>query len=115
MSELREKLTTACESALAGQREALSALRSAEAFYQAGVHIYTNAFVVQMQRKDTPITPEEIVPALLSESPETIRTAMKAMGEEGGKELWQGCRALIEELRVKGIDVSEWDRKLPPE
>lgn len=60
-----------------GNTEALNALDKAERFVEENINPFHNRFLAQMSRLDS----ADIVPALLSEDPETIRLVLKQMGD----------------------------------
>jgi len=51
-----------------------------------GITKFNNQFIAQQGRQDSPIKPEELVPAMLSEPPEAIRLTMSIM-DDGTREL----------------------------
>ena len=75
---------------------------------------YQNKFVAQMKRKDSPIKPEEVIPALLTEDPETIRVVMSVIGnsEEAQDLLRREARKLIEVVEAGGETIPKAEEKL---
>lgn len=112
LHELRKVLVDSQKKALADNEEALDALRKAEQYHQSGASLFNNAFVAQMQREDTPITREEIIPALLSESPDTIRKVMKILNDDVRNVIRQGCVQLLYEAKASGTIIPQLDEKL---
>ena len=58
--------------------EALEAIDKADAYHQKRVKTISTTFTEQLLR----INEEDLIPALLSESPETIRKTMSMIGED---------------------------------
>lgn len=57
-------------------------LRTALAFSIEKRRLFNNCFVAQLRRRDTPIHPDEVVPSLLSETPETIRLMTEVLSDQ---------------------------------
>ncbi len=111
--ELRESLVNSWQKALTNQEEAQKALDDEEGLLNTfQMRFCENKFVVQLCRADTPITGEDLIPALLSESPDTIRLAMSLAGEGVASKIRHKCKAFVEELKASGEDVSEISEKL---
>jgi hypothetical protein len=86
----------------------------AEKYQQSGASLFNNVFVAQMGREDTPIIPEDIIPALLSESPDTIRTVIKILGDDDRvrKVILPGCVEILSKAKTEGISIPQLDEKL---
>jgi hypothetical protein len=56
-------------------------LRVALAFSAERRRLFNNSFVAQLRRMDTPIRPDEVIPSLLSETPETIRLMVEVLSD----------------------------------
>src|SRR5207248_1000447 len=89
------------------------ALTDAEAKWWKEQPILNNRFLRQVTRSDTPVAKSEVVPALLTEEPEVIRTVMEAFdGQEIAAEVRQGMAGLIAEVRARGeMSPSEAEEK----
>ncbi len=81
LKELRELMTDTSYETFAGGnlKEVYDALQDAEQFNRSGREVFRNPFIAQLRH----IPAEELVPRLLSEDAETIRTAMRALDEKG--------------------------------
>ena len=87
LASLRSALMTDWRKGLQdiGNTQALNALDEAERFVEENVKPFRNRFVAQMSR----LKPEDVVPTLLSEDPETISFVLKQLedGSDAQKEL----------------------------
>jgi hypothetical protein len=54
-------------------------LRLGSAFSEEGRRKFNGSFVAQLRRADTPIRASEVIPSLLSETPETLRAMMEIL------------------------------------
>jgi hypothetical protein len=64
---------------------------------------FNNPFVAQLERKDTPIRPEEVIPSLLSETPETIRLMVEMVSDQPGA--LSVLRASVSELVANSAEA----------
>lgn len=111
--EARKCLIQSWREGLTNREDAQKVLQKAEdAFNTFGMRLLENTFVAQMSREDTPITREDIIPALLSESPDTIRTAMKLINDNVKHEIRQGCIQLLHDAKAGGTSIPQLDEKL---
>lgn len=120
-----------------GLREALGEL---DLFLQILVKGWSNRFLAQMGRKDSPILPEDVVPSLLSEDKETIRLVVESFAKQVPEvvpptflhdpdiarrasevvnkslnaldKVRQAAFALVADLEAKGESTQEMDEKL---
>ena len=66
-----------------------------------------------MSRDDTPIKAEEVLAALLSESPETIRIVMQGIGAGMKVEaVIEGARELLRSVEDDGAEIPLAEEKL---
>jgi hypothetical protein len=128
LKELRELVTDTTYETFAGGdlKDGYDALQKAEQFNRDGRQVFRNPFIAQIHR----IPDEELVPRLLSEDVETIRTTMKAMDEKAIRALQassiQRVKEIIQEindqnnplfdelflkLEVMGIKFNQSDEK----
>jgi hypothetical protein len=112
LHELRKALVDSQKAAIADNDEALNALRAAEQFQKSGTLLFNNVFVAQMRREDTPIAREDIIPALLSESPDTIRAVMEILDGDVRNVIRQGCVQFLNEAKAAGTSTPQLDEKL---
>jgi len=112
LHELRKGLVDSQKTALADNKDALDLLHKAEQFHKSGVAIYNNVFVAQKGREDTPITNEDVIPALLSESPDTIHTVMEILDGDVRNVIRQGCIQFLNEAKAGGTSIPQLDEKL---
>ncbi len=110
--ELRKVLVDSQKTALADNEEALNALHKAEQYQKSGAALFNNVFVAQMQREDTPITREDRMPALLSESPDTIHAVMEILDGDVRNVFRQGCVQFLNEAKAGGTSIPQLDEKL---
>ena len=113
LSQLRKMLANSTERALIDNnaQDILNKLREAEQLNQSYTLLYNNTFLAQMHRKDTPIIPEDVVPALLSEGPDTISTVMKTLGNNRNV-IRQGCIQFLNDAKAGGTIIPQLDEKL---
>lgn len=81
LASLYDSVISALRSGLGEEHEAIPTLQWAERFRGMGNTKFNNEFIAQQGRKDSPITTEDLIPSLLSESPETIRIFMSVLDE----------------------------------
>ena len=94
--------------------EATGQLQKAEAIKGTGMRLFHNDFIAQIGRDDTPIKPEEVVPALLTEDPETIQIAVEALNftPETMEQVRREATQLIGEVEADGGQVPGKSDKL---
>ena len=112
LTTFRRKLIQTWSNSFSDNPNALKELQEAEAFYHAGAWKFNNPFVAQMNRDDTPITREEVVPSILTEDVATIRTVMAALGEPVGVILARFAVDLVQEVRARGEMLPGIEEKL---
>jgi len=77
--------------------------------YQRG---WTNQFVRQLNRGDTPISGDELVPSLLTEDLETVRFFASLLEEPARKDTYDLAVALISDAQSEGYAVAQAEEKL---
>lgn len=112
LDDTRESVMNAWCAGVGGNDKALEALEHAEAHQRLRTLVVNNPFVAQMLRKDTPIKPEDVVPALLCESPETIRIAMQVIDGDTRTRMRQGAEEAARRARDEGADVLMLEERL---
>lgn len=73
---------------------------------------WTNKFVKQMKRADTPITGLELIPSLLTEDVETVRLFASSLEEGNRKSAYDLAVTLISDVQSKGYAVPQAGEKL---
>ena len=61
-----------------------------------GARLFLNPFIAQMMREQSPILPEDVLPRLLSEDIETIRTALPLLNPNTLASLQQSVKRQLE-------------------
>jgi len=92
--------------------EALQHLQKAEEFRAKGVEQFYDRFAAQMNREDSPIKPEEIVPSLLTEKPETIQLVMNILDDDTKNLFQREAISIITEAEAAGATVHQANEKL---
>ena len=72
----------------------------------------SNGFAAQLQREDGPILPDELVPALLSESPDTIEVVLAQLSPKQLSETRSAALELIQNLQSLEVELEEEQAKL---
>ena len=67
--------------AIGDNRDLTRQLHDALALSRHRRRLFNNPFIAQLRRRDTPIRPDEVVPSLLTESPETIRLTIEVLAD----------------------------------
>lgn len=73
---------------------------------------WTNQFVRQLKRRDTPISGNEVVASLLTEDVDTVRLFASLLEEPARKDTYQLAVALISDAQREGYSVAEAEQKL---
>jgi hypothetical protein len=73
---------------------------------------WSNLFVAQVTRKDTPITPDDLLPSLLVEDVETVRLMVSTMTEENRIAAGRAAAVLIQEAKKEGYTVPDAEEKV---
>jgi hypothetical protein len=92
--------------------EALQRLQKAEEFRTKFVEQVHNRFFAQMKREDSPIKPEEIVPSLLTEEPESIQLVMNILDDDTKNLFQREAIGIIKEAEAAGATVHQANKKL---
>lgn len=105
------------ERALAADEEASQALQKANEDYVRRVLPYTNRFVAQVCRKDSPIKRDEVLPALLTEDIESIKKFLTMVANDDElrnlhKNLPSEALELITQTEATGAIIPDADTKL---
>jgi hypothetical protein len=102
--------------AVGANQEALETLERAEAVMHAPeyVEILSNEFFRQISREDGPILPEEVLPSLLTEGPETIRLIARALSDQGDtvRQMQAAGAKKISECIARGEQIDQATEKL---
>lgn len=98
---LRKSLVDSMREGMKDNEEALKALEDAEDYHHSRVEIVHNPYVAQVGRIPT----EDIIPAMLSESPETIRIAMSLIGDDKKPLVVKEACNLLERALAEGADI----------
>ena len=112
LNDTRVSVMVAWRAGIGGNDKTLEALEHAEALQRSRGLVVNNPFVAQMLRKDTPIKPEDVVPALLCESPETIRIAMQVIDGDIRARVRQGAEEVARRVREEGAHVPLLEERL---
>ncbi len=113
MKEHRQRLIESWREALSGNAEALRRLDEADEHWHTGAAIFDSPFIAQMTRKDGPIPSGDAIPALLSEKPQTIATAMSLFKDPQKKAIIQAEAASILSTALKsGATIDRLEEKL---
>lgn len=83
---------------------ALDTLLESDALNDPAAH---SEFAAQLQREDGPIRPEELAPALLSESPHTVELVLATLSPERRDEIRIAALELIETLQSLGVEIQD--------
>jgi hypothetical protein len=108
LNDTRASVMDVWRAGIGGNDKALRALEHAETLQRSRALVVNNPFVAQMGR----IKSEDVVPALLCESPETIRIAMQFMDDDTRTRVRQYAEEAMRRAREKGADVSLLEEKL---
>lgn len=113
VKELRQTSIQSWRAAAAGNAEALRALDEAEQFWHANAPVFHTPFIAQMTRRDGPIPAEEVLPALLSEQPETIATVMNWIEDPQKKAIIQAeAASILKSAMNSGATIDRLDEKV---
>ena len=80
LCEMRKAIIGIYQEAIETSKETIQ-LQKAEAFNAERMRAFHTEFLAQMLRQGTPITPDDLVPALLSEDLATIQLVLSTLGE----------------------------------
>ena len=108
LNTLRRALIDSMREGLKDNDEALKAIEKAEAFHQERVKTIHTPFAAQLLR----IKEEDLIPALLSESPETTRLVMQMMKGKNKKRIINAACDLLESVLAEGADIPLANEKL---
>jgi hypothetical protein len=95
LAEIHAGLMTSVKMAVSEHPELVQALGEAETVREKRLKAFHYTFGSQLNRQDSPIQPAEVVPALLSEDPETIALFITNIGHKE--------QALAERLRAEAL------------
>ena len=112
LTTIRTSLMESWRAGIEGNNQASESLRRAEVFNQARSLVVHIPFIAQMGRKDRPIKSEHMVPALLCESPETIRTVMSVMDGETRALVRQAAEEVAARVQEEGALIPLLEEKL---
>jgi hypothetical protein len=118
IAEMRGNVMTLWRSALGNSRQSLSSLDTAEAHeHRRRAALYATDWMRQLRSHASPIPPQEVVAALLSDTPAEMEAAVSALKSE--PELHgtlENCRSyahrLVAEVRASGHPLADIDEKL---
>lgn len=105
---------TLAELRTAVNREQADGLQELEEATSYRWKLFLNAFVAQMNRPNTPITAEEVVPSMLTEDPKTIQLVMSFLDKDKDRQervRWLAVRLLLQ-VSGEGHDVPQLREKL---
>jgi hypothetical protein len=108
-------LMTSVKMAVSEHPELVQALGEAETVREKRLKAFHYAFGSQLNRQDSPIQPTEVVPALLSEAPETIAlfiTNISHKDQALAERLRAEALRLITQAEAAGATVERTDEKL---
>lgn len=108
LSELRDTLIDIWREGVRGNEVSLRALDDAERMHREYHEIFNTPFLAQVQR----IPSEDVIPAMLSEPPETIRKVMSLFEGEKRATIVREASGLLESVIAEGADISLADEKL---
>jgi hypothetical protein len=113
VKKIRQTLIQSWRGAVAGNAEALRALDEADQFWHANAPLFHIPFIREMLRKDGPIPAEDVVPALLSEQPETIATVMSWFKDPRKKAIVQAeAASILKSVMNSGATIDRLDEKV---
>lgn len=113
VKKIRQTLIQSWRGVVAGNAETLRALDEAEQFWHANAPLFHVAFIAEMLRKDGPIPAEDVVPALLSEQPETIATVMSWFEDPRKKAIVQtDAASILKSVMNSGTTIDRLDEKV---
>jgi hypothetical protein len=118
IAELRDKVMEVWRSALGNNARHLTALDKAESVQrERHATLYATDWMRQLRSHASPIPPQEVVAALLSDTPGEIRTAVAALQAEPQlHSTLENCRSyayrLVAEVREGGHTLPDIDEKL---
>jgi len=118
IAELRGKVMTVLRSVRQNNTQRLAKLEKAEALQrERHAALYATDWMRQLRSHATPIPPQEVVAALLSDTPEEIETAVAALQAEPQlHSTLENCRSyahrLVAEVRAGGHALPDMDEKL---
>jgi len=105
------------EAAVINNEKGAKLLQEANEYYVRHVLLFTNRFVAQFSREDSPIKPEELVPALLTEDVESIKKFLSVGGNDDESQMARRNLAsealdLVMEVETRGAIIPDVDKKL---
>lgn len=104
---LRKSLIDSMREGMKGNEEVLKALEEAEEYHDSWVGIAHSPFIAQLER----IPSSDVIPAILSESPETIRKIMPMIGEDNTEIIKVACD-LMKSALAEDADIPLANEKL---
>jgi len=110
--EAREIMMKSYAEAVKDDPRAREALQKAEDFYRNTRFRFINPFLAQRERKDTPILPEEILPSLMTEDPDTIRGCLAMISNEMAIMMRVKAEELVRSVLEQGITLPSIEEKL---
>lgn len=108
---IRDAVLRTAYKAFGGDAEKIAALEEADFGYRKAAKLYGSELIAQILRKDGPIRPEEVIPTILSEPVEEIRSVLQTHSEFT-MQIQQGARMLVDELEAELKKVSAIRSKL---
>jgi len=106
VKELRRVIIKWWAKAVSSNPEIKHRLYEAEATYHQNIPRFEVPFITPMLRKDSPISDEEIVPALLTEKPETIASVIRFLAPDVRGSVQKTALVILKEAMQEGAEFT---------
>jgi hypothetical protein len=110
--ELRQTLMRSWRAAVTGDADALRALDQAQQFWRANGPVFETPLIAQMIRENGPTPASDVIPALLSEQPETIATFMNWIKDPQKKAIQAQAASILKSATNSGATINRLDEKV---
>ncbi len=108
LNAIRETLIDSMRAGGSGNEKALRALAEAEEYHHSGIEIVHDPFIAQLSR----IPSSDVIPAMLSELPETIRKTMAIIEQDKKETVFKEACLLMKSAQAEGEIIPLADEKL---
>ena len=110
--KLRHETISSWRKALQSHPEALETLNAAEEMNPINKPEFSHPFIMQMMRKDGPISSAEVLPSLLSEDSQTIRLVLGLMEKKELIPIQSTALSIIKSALDEGATIENLEGKL---